>query len=57
MTKQTTIVVTGALRVKYSVKQKIPFNGSVFGKKCCHCNEGSLCKMGENLPSVSINSS
>ena len=29
--------------MKYSVQQQIHFNGNVFGNKCCHRNEGSLC--------------
>ena len=30
------------LLIKYSVQQQIYFNVTVFGNKCCRCNEGSL---------------
>ena len=30
------------LLIKYSVQEQIPFNGNVFGNKCCRYNEGSL---------------
>ena len=30
------------LSIKDSLQQQIHFNGNIFGKKCCHCNEGSL---------------
>ena len=30
------------LSIKNSLQQQIHFNDTMFGDKCCHCNEGSL---------------
>ena len=30
------------LTINDSLQQQIRFNGSIFGNKCCRCNEGSL---------------
>ena len=30
------------LSIKDSLQQQIHYNGNIFGKKCCRCNEGSL---------------
>ena len=33
------------LSIKDSLEQQVHYNGNIFGNKCCHYNEGSLCCM------------